>query len=335
MQDSRLRSPDFICIGAPRAGTTWLYKTLQLHPEIWLPPLKEIAYFTKTHPPVLSPSPRSNLFKDIFHLAWYKDVLRVLARMRNVSDLKNVEWWIRYYCGKRNDRWYRSLFAKAPSGSRVGEISPQYTVSGDADIQHMRNIAPDTKILFLIREPLDHFWSRFHFNRRLGRLTGDEMASALKLLSVEDGQPKMLYSRTMRNYARHFPANQILVLFYDAIVDQPAHLLAEIFKFLGVPNCSIDPEKLSERINTTDRSNPMPEEIRAAVLNAYRQEIRVLAQVFGGYASEWEHTLSGREDVPSPGRDRHPPSILLSSEIIAQLDDYARHASLEEQQRAT
>ena len=33
--------PDFICIGAPKSGTTWLHKNLTLHPEVELPPKKK------------------------------------------------------------------------------------------------------------------------------------------------------------------------------------------------------------------------------------------------------------------------------------------------------
>lgn len=31
-----MRLPDFLIIGAPRSGTTWLYKVLERHPDIWL-----------------------------------------------------------------------------------------------------------------------------------------------------------------------------------------------------------------------------------------------------------------------------------------------------------
>ncbi len=37
--------PDFLGIGAPRTGMTWLYENLRRHPEVWLPPIKEIHYF--------------------------------------------------------------------------------------------------------------------------------------------------------------------------------------------------------------------------------------------------------------------------------------------------
>jgi hypothetical protein len=40
--------PDFICIGAQKAGTTWLYVTLGRRPDIWFPPFKEFHFFDTT-----------------------------------------------------------------------------------------------------------------------------------------------------------------------------------------------------------------------------------------------------------------------------------------------
>ena len=37
--------PNFIIIGAPRAGTTWLAANLREHPEIFMPPVKELHFF--------------------------------------------------------------------------------------------------------------------------------------------------------------------------------------------------------------------------------------------------------------------------------------------------
>lgn len=40
---------DFIYIGAPRAGSTWLAAALSEHPQIWIPPTKEIHFFNDRH----------------------------------------------------------------------------------------------------------------------------------------------------------------------------------------------------------------------------------------------------------------------------------------------
>ena len=39
--------PGFVCIGAQKGGTTWLYENLNSHPEVWMPPIKEIHYFNR------------------------------------------------------------------------------------------------------------------------------------------------------------------------------------------------------------------------------------------------------------------------------------------------
>ncbi len=36
---------DFLCIGAPRAGTTWLAAALDAHPGAWIPPTKDLHFF--------------------------------------------------------------------------------------------------------------------------------------------------------------------------------------------------------------------------------------------------------------------------------------------------
>lgn len=41
----RLTLPDFLGIGAQKAGTTWLYRNLRKHPDLYLPEQKELHYF--------------------------------------------------------------------------------------------------------------------------------------------------------------------------------------------------------------------------------------------------------------------------------------------------
>src|SRR5438093_12007205 len=36
--------PDFLCVGAQKAGTSWLYRQLEPHPDFWMPPIKELHY---------------------------------------------------------------------------------------------------------------------------------------------------------------------------------------------------------------------------------------------------------------------------------------------------
>jgi sulfotransferase family protein len=44
-----MRLPDFLVIGPPRCGTTWLAKALRSHPEVFMPARKELHFFDATY----------------------------------------------------------------------------------------------------------------------------------------------------------------------------------------------------------------------------------------------------------------------------------------------
>ncbi|MEQ1811220.1 MAG: sulfotransferase [Terricaulis sp.] len=44
--ETRAKLPDFLVIGAPRSGTTWLQSNLLTHPEVFTPRTKELKYFS-------------------------------------------------------------------------------------------------------------------------------------------------------------------------------------------------------------------------------------------------------------------------------------------------
>jgi hypothetical protein len=46
--------PKFICIGAQRAGTTWLHECLNEHPDVYVPPEKELHFFDRFYDSGLS-----------------------------------------------------------------------------------------------------------------------------------------------------------------------------------------------------------------------------------------------------------------------------------------
>lgn len=46
LHPENLALPDFLGIGAPQGGTTWLYENLRHHPEIFLSEKKELRYFS-------------------------------------------------------------------------------------------------------------------------------------------------------------------------------------------------------------------------------------------------------------------------------------------------
>lgn len=65
--------PNFVCIGAPRAGTTWLYRKLKYHKDVYVPESKkELNYFNENYGKGLD---------------WYKKYFRKSGKFYAVGEI--------------------------------------------------------------------------------------------------------------------------------------------------------------------------------------------------------------------------------------------------------
>ncbi|MBK7919375.1 MAG: sulfotransferase [Chloroflexi bacterium] len=68
--------PDFLCIGAQKAGTTWLYQALRQHPQVSMPPIKENHYFDRGKRPYALDLLSKHAPTRRRFLRWLRDGLR-------------------------------------------------------------------------------------------------------------------------------------------------------------------------------------------------------------------------------------------------------------------
>src|SRR5262245_13183400 len=102
------RFPDFLGIGAQKAGTTWLYEQLRRHPDVWLPPEKELHYFDRKRG--AGQSLRAKVFGDGFEDRAWRQQLGARVRSYREGGERALGWDVRYFFGRRTDGWYASLF---------------------------------------------------------------------------------------------------------------------------------------------------------------------------------------------------------------------------------
>jgi hypothetical protein len=118
--------PHFLGIGAQKAATTWLHRCLRAHPDLWLPPIKELHYFThRAH------DLRRGVAGRLIGQDWVNRRLRRILKPRLLSDLRRLDpaglrWDLRFFLGARSDTWYESLFGEG-AGRVTGEITPEYS----------------------------------------------------------------------------------------------------------------------------------------------------------------------------------------------------------------
>jgi hypothetical protein len=288
------RVPTFLGIGAQKAGTSWLYHHLRDHPDIWMPPEKELHYFDRspTYPSPNNLATSSPIARLRGTQPWERTQLREgrrkLVLALRARDPQRVKWVTRRYFGSYGDRWYRGLFRLAGAAPAAGEITPSYSILEPDDVARIRRLNPHVRLLFLVRHPVDRAWSAIRFGIAKGRPEaatepGDRI---IKRLRTSTMLHRGDYERTLDVYLQHFDSEQVLVGFYDAIADDPSGLLDGITDFLGIARFDRAAIDASTRINPSEQAG-MPPAVRAFLTETYEPMIKRLAKRFGGYAERW------------------------------------------------
>ena len=301
--------PDFIGIGAQKAGTTWLGHNLQAHPAIWMPRVKEVHYFDeKLHEPGSAPL---RFARRVFGNAAANRRWRSQVRRRAGKHLKKLRredllWDLRYYAGAPGDDWYASLFEPG-KGKTVGEITPAYSTLGPGTVARVHALAPDAKIIFMMRNPIERVWSQAVMsfdrgkNRPIDTATHDEL---LRQFGGEGAKRRTDYLRTLETWRRFYPDERIFVGFLEDVHLFPEELLRSVYGFLGV-DPSFRPKKVGSKVHTRSTGSA-PAAPLSHLARAYRDENTALEERFGGYASFWRLCAERLADAAPDGRVAYP-----------------------------
>ena len=185
---------DFIGIGAPKCGTTWLSAQLEAHPQIGFAPAKEVYYFADT-------------------------ILRRIAGKE-------------LHCFARGEAWYHEQFPPAGGTIRCrGEFCPAYLYSGEA-AERIAAYRPESKLLLCLRPPLEMIYSWYWYNRNavIASLP-DTFEAMMENPFLRD---LGCYARHLKPYLERFPEQNILIVQFDAMRRSPDDVRRRVYEFLGV-----------------------------------------------------------------------------------------------------
>lgn len=288
MDSASPSGPQFIGIGAARCGSTWLHRNLSRHPQIWMAHKKELHYFDRS-PTYPSPSHLGvgGLWDRLagrqpHHREHRRMVFKTLLSTSGKWRPGQWAWDLKYCFGRYDDRWYFSLFRQA-RGRMPGEITPAYSILQKADVQHIADILPRVKILYLMRNPIECAWSGIR--RHAGGSAA--VARLREIADLPNISLRVDYLRTLSIWRSVFPPQQIFVGFYDQIVEDPESLLLDIFRFLNV---DADRKHLTGSARQRFNAGPsacIPREIEIHLAAKYLPQIEQLSQTVGGYATRW------------------------------------------------
>jgi hypothetical protein len=205
-----LALPDVFVIGAPKAGSTALHAALATHPALFMSRPKEPKYFLCGD----EPPPRQTGPGD--------------AHSRN-------EWvW-------RRDR-YEALFDRAPAGALLGESTPFYLWDRGAHVR-IADAVPHARLIAVVRDPVDRAYSNWTHLWNDGL---EPEADILRAVDLEAGRIEAgyapfwrytelgRYGEQLEHLYRYVPRDQVLVVRYRSLVDEPTATLARVAAHLDI-----------------------------------------------------------------------------------------------------
>ncbi len=286
--------PNFLCIGAVKAGTSWLHQNLSQHPDVWMPPVKELQFF-------------NHLFVESDR-KWTKLSIESSAQRAIVRYAKNHAegrfdfQYVRYLAnmGVRevfSEAWYRRVFDwRAAKGKTLGEVTPGYSQLPAEGVTYVKNMLGDARIIYIIRDPAERALSQLRM--RVSRtkqhpttpMEWEQWASAPELELRGD------YAQFVPLWQAAFPANRILFLPYGDIAVDPEGFLRRVEKFLGIK--SFENYLWANRKVHVTKPFEFPAETEAFIADRMQHQARFIETTFG---------------ADFAARTKRPPGIEVSS----------------------
>jgi hypothetical protein len=297
--------PDFIGIGAQKAGTTWLARNLQAHPEIHMP-RKEVHYFDRKIRDKRAPVARFFGKRDA-DVQWRRQVKRIPNQLLRNPSLQDLRWNLRYYMTSYDDGWYASVF-EPKNGKVSGEITPAYSVQDRERVAHVHSLMPDAKIIFMMRNPIERAWSQtvMSFDKvEKGSAKSASEEELFRKLGRNSTWKLSNYLRTFENWGAFYPPERFFVGFLEDSSFMPRELLREVYSFLGV-DPSFEPPLTEKKVHTRS-AGTMPAKVAVHLAQYFGEEISRLSDRFGGYASFWRFCAERLiEDPPQEEEITYP-----------------------------
>jgi hypothetical protein len=196
--------PNFIIIGAAKAGTTALYHYLGEHPQTFVSPLKETNYFA------YGLDDRGQFLYGVPGVHQYP--IKTLPE-------------------------YERLFANSGNAAAIGEASPIYLECPQA-AGRIRDVLPGAKIICSLRHPVDRAYSDYQMYLR-SRSRPLDPATDLTTTAAWT-QPDSHWMKIGRYYEQlcryydAFPRSQIYTFLFDDFTRDALGVTRDIYRFLGV-----------------------------------------------------------------------------------------------------
>lgn len=259
---------DFIGIGAQKAGTTWLWEMLKQHPAVYFGPLKEVHYFDVVHA-------RANRARRQLVLEHAVDQLVAGQQSAGVgAEQVNRTMRLKDPSFAFTDPWYEAMFADGPTGAKSGDITPLYCTLNEEGIGHMQRVAPDVRLIYMIRDPIQRAISSI-------RQLANEEKSVETILRSWRFLARGDYRSNIPRWDRNFPAEQLLYIPFGDVKNDPQSVLRAVERHIGVAAFDGYSGMSVPQRSTAGKDVDLPADVEQRVAEIFAGQRDFLVERFG------------------------------------------------------
>lgn len=294
-----LKGPDFIGIGMERAGSSWIFYMLASHPDVWVPPIKELHYFDTIDPKSFSFDWRFQKHLGIRasgKLAPFLKKPEDRPQFFKNSYLEYLRWDLRYFKSGQDDNWYKSLFDPTFTKGRVsGEVTAGYSTLSEPVVAELAQSFPDTKILLSVRDPVARTKSSLLHHIRGVLKKPIEDCTERELLDWLN-QPIVLersrISKMLKIWNSYLDEDHLCLIDFSEISQAPDELITKLYTWMGLDNSYRPPQTLiGEKVfSFKTGKDDLPKAVTDKLHSMHQKELETIKTLYPALAKNWENT---------------------------------------------
>ena len=287
------------CVGATKAGTSWLYDYLHGHPDCVLQSVKESHFFDTIAKPRMKPQidawkdQRDQLRDRKDKAIINADPIRATRLQKQIDDLTDLIKAVR----KRDDGIpaYRDyLYAGAQDAKLVGDLTPAYALLDEQRLAQIMAMAEDVKIVFLMRDPIDRLWSHARMIAKRTTNTPDgfvqKSRAVLKSVTCEGGDLQLSargdYPAIVAKLKNAVPKDKLYFEYFERLLTDDG--IRDLCNFLGI---SYVPANTDKKVHE-GKSLEMDDEMRGWAAEFTAPHYAFVKETFGALPERWQANMA-------------------------------------------
>ncbi len=196
--------PNLFIVGAPKAGSTFLYEKIKQHPALFYTQTKELNYFSQ---------------QELEAESYYRD-FRIKDKEKYLDLYKKVSREQKYAIDASV-----SYFAYPKVPQRIHEFNPE------------------AKIIIMLRNPVKRAFSHYLMDRRMGYANQPFLEYLKNKNEYKAHYVQYIgnsnYAKNVQGYIDVFGVENVLVLKLERIKEK----IPKVFDFLGIPPMAVNTEE--------------------------------------------------------------------------------------------